>query len=38
MSLFKMTIYRAKKILAWIFAVALLALLAFGIYYVAVVV
>lgn len=33
MSLFRMTIYRFKKILSWILAIVLVALLAFGGYY-----
>lgn len=37
MSLAKMTIRRVKKVLAWIFALGILALLAAGGYYVVVV-
>lgn len=37
MSLFKMTIHRVKKVLAWLLAVGILALLALGGYYIVVV-
>lgn len=37
MSLYHMTVRRVKKVLAWIFALVILALLGFGFYYVAVV-
>lgn len=36
-SLFNMTVYRVKKVIAWALAVCVLALLAFGGYYVVVV-
>lgn len=35
MSLFKMTMRRVKTVLAWLLAMAMLALIGFGIYYIA---
>lgn len=34
MSLFSMTVHRVKKVIAWVLAVCVLALLAFGVYFV----
>lgn len=37
MSLYRMTVHRVKKVIAWLLAFVVLVLLGFGFYYVAVV-